>query len=531
MKRFLPRFITVLASMAVVVYLASYLVDPFIRHRVEREMNQKLTHYHTRVRGAHLQFLSGTLTLRRIVIVQDAHPAPPVADLPLLRISIQWSELFSGHIVADSLLSEPHLQINLAQLRAEQSNGTPLRKEGWQDALQNIYPFKINRFRIRNGDVVYIDKDPQRPLHIEKLNFTADNIRNIHSPDNTYPSLFRADAVVFKTGHAALDGRANFLQAPFPGLRATIDLKSIPLTPFEPEVQRANFNLKGGVFDGHGLFEYSPKIARAEIYRAQVSNVNAEYFHTAQTAAAEQARVDKAKEAAQEAANQKGLFLKIDEMRMKNCNLAFTDHEKDPGYRLFITSFDATVTNLSNHMSEGDSHFDLRGRFMGSGDTVLVGAFRPEKAGPDFNLKLSIQNTDLTALNDVLRAYGRFDVAAGRLSVYSEATVQKGMMQGYVKPMFSEVEVYSKEQERGKPFLHRAYEAAIGVAATVLKNRSSQQVATDVDISGRLDNPNASTWQALGQFLRNGFIRAILPGFDRQTQGTVNDAKKTKAAS
>jgi hypothetical protein len=56
--------------------------------------------------------------------------------------------------------------------------------------LQSVYPFKINRFRIRDGDIPYIDTDPKRPLHLEQLEFVDDNIRNIHSPARAYPSDF-----------------------------------------------------------------------------------------------------------------------------------------------------------------------------------------------------------------------------------------------------------------------------------------------------------------------------------------------------
>ncbi len=62
---------------------------------------------------------------------------------------------------------------------------------------------------------------------------------------------------------------------------------------------------------------------------------------------------------------------------------------------------------------------------------------------------------------------------------------------------------------------------AVGAAAKVVTNSSTQKVATKVDLSGKLDNPNVSTWQALVQFVQNGFVNAILPGFDRQTKETA----------
>jgi hypothetical protein len=34
-------------------------------------------------------------------------------------------------------------------------------------------------------------------------------------------------------------------------------------------------------------------------------------------------------------------------------------------------------------------------------------------------------------------------------------------------------------------------------------------------VSGPLENPKASTWQTLTGLVRNAFVKAILPGFER----------------
>jgi hypothetical protein len=62
---------------------------------------------------------------------------------------------------------------------------------------------------------------------------------------------------------------------------------------------------------------------------------------------------------------------------------------------------------------------------------------------------------------------------------------------------------------------HQAKELMIGAASHVFRNQSTQKIATNVDIGGKLSGPNVSTWQAVDEVLRNAFIRAILPGFDR----------------
>ena len=93
---------------------------------------------------------------------------------------------------------------------------------------------------------------------------------------------------------------------------------------------------------------------------------------------------------------------------------------------------------------------------------VLGGDFLASQHGPDFNLKVAIQNTDLPSMNDIFRAYGRFDVASGKFSVYSEVAIKDGNINGYIKPLFANVEVYDYQKDKSKSVLHQAKELVIG---------------------------------------------------------------------
>ena len=156
---------------------------------------------------------------------------------------------------------------------------------------------------------------------------------------------------------------------------------------------------------------------------------------------------------------------------------------------------------------------------MGSGDTLVKANFRPEEQGPDFALDTAIRNTQATSLNDLFRNYGKFDVASGTFSLFTQMNVKEGEVHGYVKPLFSNLKVYSYQKEKKKPLLKQAYEMAVGAATHIFRNHETQRVATQVNISGRLNQPDVSTWQALGEVIRNAFIKAILPGFEHEVQG------------
>jgi hypothetical protein len=189
-----------------------------------------------------------------------------------------------------------------------------------------------------------------------------------------------------------------------------------------------------------------------------------------------------------------------------------------PEFRMFLSDVDLHARNLSNRRNEGIGRIELRGKFMGSGATEAIANFRPEQTGPDFDVRLSIEDTDMQAMNDILRAYGKFDVAQGTFSLYTEMRVKNRYVNGYVKPLFKDVKAFDPEQDRDKGFVRRLYERLVGGVSKILKNQPRREVATVVDISGPLEGPESGTWQAIGRLIQNAFFRAILPGFDRQVE-------------
>jgi uncharacterized protein DUF748 len=516
-----------IAFLIIGLLVASLFTNGLIRNHAEQAMNQKLIGYHTAVGRARLNLVDGDLTLMRVIVVQNAHPNPPVMDIASITAHIDWGALLSGHVAAAVDIRRPRLHINLIQLEHESSNKIPVSKEGWQDALQNIYPFKINRIRFNDGNLTYIDVDPKRPLRLEHLYLTAANIRNIYAPNKTYPSTLRGHSFLFDQGELTINGYANFLAKPFAGVWIRYSVQRLPLEPFDPVISHANLTVHGGVMESTGLVQYAPWIAQTEVYDAKVDGIDLKYVHLPQTARKEQKHVEQAKQIAKQVNNKPGLILKVDRAEIEQSRVAYTDQAGTQPYTLFFTDLMVSATNFSNHFDQGTSVIRMTGRFMGSGDTVVKANFRPEEEGPDFTLETEIRNTEVTSLNDLLLNYGKFDVAGGSFSLFTEMNVKEGEVQGYVKPLFSQLKVYSYQKEKNKPVLKQAYEMAIGAASHLLRNHATQKVATQVDLSGKLSQPNVSTWQALGELIRNAFIKAILPGFEHQAQGmSFNPAGK-----
>ncbi|HXM79591.1 MAG TPA: hypothetical protein VOA00_10185, partial [Thermoanaerobaculia bacterium] len=218
----------------VLVIVVSFFIDEPLRRQMERRMNQSLKGYTVQIPKLHFSLFGLSITLHDLTLRQQANPDPPVMVVPKLKASVQWSELVTLHLVADFLFDKPRVHVNLGQLRAEYQDPVPVKDKGWQDALEQIYPLKINLFRVDDGNFVYIDEDPKKPLRISHLSLRANNIRNIHSHDHVYPSPIRAEGVIFESGRGVLDGHADFLAKPFPGVHALFRVERVPLDSLRP---------------------------------------------------------------------------------------------------------------------------------------------------------------------------------------------------------------------------------------------------------------------------------------------------------
>ena len=499
----------------ILIIVAAFLLDEPLRRKVEADINNRLKGYTVRIGRLDFHPVGLSLDLKESTIYQSAHPDPPIAHIPNLSASVHWKALLRGRFVADFELDNPTIRFDLTQFSQEARDETPIKEKGWQDAVQAIYPLKINRFVIRNADVTYIDKGPFRPLRITQLNFIAENIRNVQSEEGTYPSPVEMEGVVFDTGKMRLKGHADFLAEPHVALKGDFQGEKVALDYFRPITERYNFSVRKGVLSADGFIEYAPDTEKIIIKKVNLDGIDADYIHEAPSAPTEEI-AKKVGQTARKYSNEPTLEIKVDELAMHNSQLGFVNRAAKPPYRMFFTDATIEIQNFSNHLKDGVARGKAKAKFMGSGSTQIEFAFRPETKGPDFNFTVRIENTDMRTMNDLFRAYGNFDVAGGVFSLYSEIKVRQGKIEGYVKPLFRDMDVYDERQDREKSVFRKLYEGLVGGIAGLLENRPREEVATETSISGDIESPQASTWETVLRLIQNAFFKAILPGFERE---------------
>lgn len=511
------------------VFTTAFLIDEPLRRKMETDINNRLKGYAVRIERLDFHPIGLSLDLEGSTIYQKAHPDPPVVHIPNLSASIHWKALLRGSLVADWEFDNPTVRFDLTQFREEDRDDTPIKEKGWQHAVKAIYPLKINRFVIRNADVTYIDKGPFKPLRITKLNLLAENIRNVESEAGTYPSPVHVEGVVFETGKIRLDGNADFLAEPHMALKGDLQVDQITLDYFRPITERYDFSVRKGVLSADGSIEFAPQMKSLIVRKLTLDNVDADYVHEAPTGPVKEVAKEVGK-TARKYSNEPTLQIKVDEVQMRKGQLGYMNRAAKPAYHIYFTDTTLEMHNFSNHLEDGVARGRATGKFMGTGPSQFEVAFRPENKGPDLNLTVAIEDTDMRKMNNLFQAYGNFDVAAGMFSFYSEIKVRQGKIDGYVKPLFHDLDVYDERQDREKNIFRKLYEGLVGGISALLKNEPRAEVATETSISGDIESPQTSTWETVLRLIQNAFFKAILPGFEKEVS-QHSGAQRRKPAS
>jgi hypothetical protein len=336
------------------------------------------------------------------------------------------------------------------------------------------------------------------------------------SPERVYPSVIHLEGTIFDTGRVILDGNANFLEDPFLGIKADVDVADMDLSYFAPIMSRANISVRKGALSAKGNLEYSPHISEFNLKNLDIKGADLDYLHLPQTVVAEQQRAEEAARAAKKLSNEPTTKIRADVLTISQGSFGYVNRTSTPNYRLFVDHMEATLKHFSNQSAEGPAALELQGRFMGTGATRVSGTFQPETKNADFTINVAIENTQMPAMSDLFRSFGDFDIKASLFSFYAELRIKDNTINGYVKPLFKDMQVYDRRTVPEKGLFHKLYVGMVGGISKLLENRSRKEVATKATISGPLETPRTSTGEVIVNLIRNAFISSVLPGFEKE---------------
>lgn len=193
----------------------------------------------------------------------------------------------------------------------------------------------------------------------------------------------------------------------------------------------------------------------------------------------------------------------------------YKNNQAKPAINLYIKDINITLKNIQNIDGENGlvSSFSLYAKAMESGNLTVQGKFDPLQKIPTFYVKASIKGLSLPELNTYLKKYTDIKTSSGSFSLFFEASAAQGRIKGYAKPFVKNLQI---QKEKNSSLGQDIYEETIAAAYKLLKNPKQKSVATQINLSGKIDDPNASVFPLIGYLLHHAFIQALLPTVDNK---------------
>lgn len=211
--------------------------------------------------------------------------------------------------------------------------------------------------------------------------------------------------------------------------------------------------------------------------------------------------------------------IRINQLDLHNGVIQFRNFHSDPPVDLRIRQVEGTIRDLNNiHRGTGAQPADmsLAGIMLEKSPIVLSGRLDPLGDFRNFHFLLKVTEINLLELNDLAEAYGNFDFQSGSGEFFLELQAKDGHLQGYAKPLLDNVDIVELKEDLEEGVLSTAWEAVVGVLATIFRNQPKDRIASQIDISGSLDESDVSALQAFFSILRNAFVKAYEAGFGEE---------------
>lgn len=215
---------------------------------------------------------------------------------------------------------------------------------------------------------------------------------------------------------------------------------------------------------------------------------------------------------------------KINRAIVKDGSIHFRLYQTEKPVDVYLSEVQATIDNLTNIRDETKplvSTVQATALAMGHAKFEYKMSFDPFSYRPTFHMAARLMGLDVTKINDLALAYGKFDFKRGWFDFVIETDAQGGQLTGYAKPLFRNLKVFSLTQDlKEDNALEFFWQALVGALTSLLKNQSRDQFGTLIPFSGDLTSTTTTDILAtVGNILRNAFVRAYLPRLESGQEG------------
>jgi uncharacterized protein involved in outer membrane biogenesis len=121
-------------------------VKAYVNHKLNEAKD-----YTGKIGDVDMKLWRGGYRIRQIQILRKAgNVQSPLFSAPEIDLSVEWWELFHGTVVGKAILWQPHIDFVPDSNDEQNQNG---KNESWGKMFESLFPFKLNRVEIFNGEI------------------------------------------------------------------------------------------------------------------------------------------------------------------------------------------------------------------------------------------------------------------------------------------------------------------------------------------------------------------------------------------
>jgi hypothetical protein len=188
------------------IYLPYWVTD-----YVNREIDA-LDGYSGSISDVDIHLWRGAYQIHDIKILKDNSDIPvPFVAIKTADLSVQWSALFDGAIVAEIDLYDADLNFAVDKRGGDMQTG---EGAAWSRLVDALSPLDINRFTVHSGKLAFKDfsADPPADIFVHNINLNVENLEDVKDKHNLLPSPVRLTGTSIGGGKVHAEGDMNILK-------------------------------------------------------------------------------------------------------------------------------------------------------------------------------------------------------------------------------------------------------------------------------------------------------------------------------
>lgn len=218
-------------------------------------------------------------------------------------------------------------------------------------------------------------------------------------------------------------------------------------------------------------------------------------------------------------ASAKGLDMEIDiqKVEITDGRLEYIDTSQESLISIPLTGIQAKISELhigkDSTMTEWAAMALVSDILGGKLDARMKMDVRSKF--PSFVLDALVKNIDLMLLNDLFRAYAKFDVNRGEFSMRTNITAVAGKYAGSVDSQIDNLQILGPE-DKNDNILSYLWEAIVGAVADLIEDHQTEEISAKIDFEKPFKNPGAHIFIAVVEAVGTAFLHGLTPHIKKQ---------------